>query len=49
MQTCRMRGRNSPAYSLSFDATQLFIATDQHLHILDFTDKRAKIHNYSDL
>lgn len=37
----------SPIYSLSFDASQLFAATDRLLHILDFSVVDGEIQDYS--
>ena len=49
MESCKRRGHSSPAYCVSFDATQLFVVTDRNLNLLDFSSKGAKIRNYSDL
>nr|CAH7741045.1 unnamed protein product [Callosobruchus chinensis] len=39
MDSCKSRwpGRNSPIYSLAFDAEYLFTATDQNLNVLNFS------------
>lgn len=38
---------NSPVYSLGFDATNLYAATDCNLNVLDFTDSKAAKTDYS--
>lgn len=46
MDSCS-KGRSSPVYSLAFDATHLYTATDFCLNVLDFTDSEAEEKDYS--
>lgn len=46
MESCS-RGRTSPVYSLGFDATHLYTATDFYLNVLDFTDSEAEEKDFS--
>ncbi|KAF5276056.1 hypothetical protein FQA39_LY00852 [Lamprigera yunnana] len=46
METCRNSFRSSPIYRLSFDACQLFTATDSNLHVLDFSVKTGVSKDY---
>ncbi|CAH1953890.1 unnamed protein product [Acanthoscelides obtectus] len=50
MESCKSRGlgRNSPVYSLAFEAEYLFTATDQNLNVLNFSGYNGAIHDYSD-
>lgn len=36
----------SPVYDLSFDATQLYTATDYSLNVLDFSDSTVQATDY---
>lgn len=41
--------RGSPVYSLACDATQLFVATDHNLRVLDFSAHWAHSRDYRDI
>lgn len=47
MNTCKGGGRSSPVYSLSFDSSKLFAATDVCLNCLDFSVSTGAIKNYN--
>nr|CAI5834044.1 unnamed protein product [Callosobruchus analis] len=49
MDSCKKRwlGKNSPIYSLAFDAEYLFTATDQNLNILNFSGYNGEVNDYS--
>ncbi|VEN53263.1 unnamed protein product [Callosobruchus maculatus] len=49
MDSCKSRrhGRNSPVYSLAFDAEYLFTATDQNVNVLNFAGYDGEINDYS--